>query len=133
MAATQSRTFYVVLTNTSDHAQPVWQTLYSWGFWTISFEFTMPDGKHLHVSRNHNESFTKNSPATFLVPSGEQQIYPVQLDGSWDNLPQFPKRGITRITLKAIYEVGSTPEASQHNVWVGRVESPNYDLVLEHW
>jgi len=132
-AAKRAETFYVVLTNTSGQAQPVWQTSCSWGFWTVSFDITLPDGKHVHTSRNHEQAFTKNTPATFLVLPGQQQIYPIQLDSTWDNLPQFPQAGTTRITLKAIYQVGSTPEAVQENVWVGRLESPIYDFMLAHW
>jgi hypothetical protein len=133
IAAKQPETFYVVLTNTSDRAQPVWQTWCSWGFWTISFDITMPDGKRLHISRNHKEAFTKNSPATFLIPAGQHQVYPIQLDSQWENPPQFTGAGSVHITLKAIYEVPATPEATQQNVWVGRVQSPSYDLTLRHW
>jgi hypothetical protein len=132
-AAKQPETFYVVLTNVSDRAQPVWQTQCSWGFWTISFELTMLDGKKLHITKNKNEAFTKNSPAIFLVPPSQYQIYPIQLDSQWDNRPQFTKSGSVRVSLKAIYEVGPTPEAAEQNVWVGRVESPTYDFVLRHW
>jgi hypothetical protein len=129
-AAKQPETFHVVLTNVSDHAQPVWQTWCSWGFWTVSFDITLPDGKKLRISRNQNEAFTKNSPATFLIRPGQQQVYPIQLDSSWENRPQFAKAGTSGITLKAIYEVRATPEASQQNVWLGRIESPSYDFVL---
>jgi hypothetical protein len=131
--AKQAGTFYVVLTNTSDRPQPVWETSNSWGFWTISFDFRLPDGTHIHTSRNRKEAFTVNYPRTFVVLPRQQQIYPIQLDTTWDDRPQFPKAGSTHVTLKAIYEVGSTPEALQQNVWVGRVESPSYDLILDHW
>ncbi len=58
------------------------------GFWTIAFEFIMPDGKHISVTKNRNEGFTKNGPDTFLIPPGESQVYPVRLDtelgeGGW--------------------------------------------------
>ena len=129
----QARPFYVVLTNTSDRAQPVWQTSNSWGFWTISFDFTLPDGSHVRTSRNRSEAFTKNSPGSFIVLPRQHQIYPIQLDTTWDDRPHFPKAGSTRVTLKAIYEVRSTPEALQQSVWVGRVESPTYDFILDHW
>jgi hypothetical protein len=131
-AAKSPQTFHVVLTNVSDHAQPVWQTWCSWGFWTISFHITMPDGKQLHISRDQKEKFTKNYPATFLVSPGHHQVYPIQLDGEWDNRPQFEHSGSARITLKAIYEVDPTPEATQNGVWLGRVESPSYDFILLH-
>jgi hypothetical protein len=37
------------------------------------------------------------------------------------------------ITLKAVYEVSTTPEASQYKVWTGRLESHSYNFSLRQW
>src|SRR5215210_4735074 len=78
--------FYVVLTNTSKDTQPVFETWNSWGFRTVSFEFTMPDGKKIDITRG-TEVWTMNFPSTFLIPPGEHQIYAIRLDKRWESRP----------------------------------------------
>jgi len=133
IARKKPRVFYVVITNISDEPQNTWQDWNSWGFWAISFELTMPDGKRILINRNRKERFTKNSPATFIIPPGEHEVYPIQLDTEWDNRPTFTKAGEASIKLKAIYAVAPTKESAEFNVWTGRIESASYDLTLRHW
>jgi hypothetical protein len=123
--------FYVVLTNISNEPQAVWETWNSWGSRTISFEFMFGDNPPILVTRGP-EGFTKNFPSTFLIPPGEHKVYPIRLD-KWWNTAGIPKSTEAPIRLKAIYEVSSTPEASQYKVWVGRVESHYYEMTLEQW
>ncbi|MDQ6653470.1 MAG: hypothetical protein M3Y84_12085, partial [Acidobacteriota bacterium] len=59
--------FYVVLTNVSIEAQPVWMYWNSWGYQTLSFEFSMADGQKIGVSKRQQD-FTVNFPSTFLIP-----------------------------------------------------------------
>jgi len=132
-AKRQPDLFYVVLTNVSGHPQPTWETWNSWGFWTISFEFIMPDGKHISVTKNRNEGFTKNGPGIFLIPPGDSQVYPIQLDTEWDNRPTFTEAGNTPVTVKAIYKVAPTAKSTKYKVWTGRIESANYKFILTHW
>ena len=132
-AKKQPHVFYVVLTNVSEQPQPTWETWNSWGFWTISFEFIMPDGKHITVTKNRNEDFTKNGPGTFLIPPGESQVYPIRLDAEWDNRPTFADAGDTPVTIKAIYKVATTAESTKYKVWTGRIASANYKVILIHW
>lgn len=132
-AKNQPREFYVVLHNLSSQPQPVWETWCSWGFWTISFEFTMADGKHISVTKNRHEGFTKNFPATFFIPPGEVQVYPIQLDKEWDNRPTFFEAGGTPVAVQAIYQVAPTPESTKLGVWTGRIESAKYNFILNHW
>ena len=125
--------FYVVLTNTSKDTQPVFEVWNSWGFATISFELTMPDGKKIVVSRG-TEVWTMNFPSTFLIPPGEHQVYAIRLDKRWDSRPKLTAdaKSQIQIELKAIYQVHVTPESTEHKVWTGRVESRSYDLTLEN-
>jgi hypothetical protein len=132
MALKSRRDFYVVLTNVSSEPQRVWQTWNSWGYQTVSFDFATKDGKKYAVTKR-DEEFTRNFPSTFLVPPGEHEVFAVHLDESWVTHPPFPKADEMPITVKAIYEVPPTPEASQHKVWTGRVESHTYDLTLRQW
>ena len=124
--------FYVVLSNISTDAQPVFETWNSWGYRTVSFEFTTPDGKKVVVSKRPQD-FTRNFPSTFLIPPGEHQVYAVRLDKWWETRPKLTADAETTITLKAIYQVSATPESTKHKVWTGRVESKAYSLTLRHW
>jgi hypothetical protein len=132
MAHDKPRDFYVVLTNVSSVPQAVWEYWNSWGYRTVSFEPTTSDGKKLLVSRRPG-IFTMNFPSTFLIEPGEHQVYAVRLDQWWETHPSLPKANETAITLKAIYEVPPTPEATQYKVWTGRLESRSYNLKLRQW
>jgi len=124
--------FYVVLTNTSTDAQPVFEYWNSWGYQNVSFEFTMPDGRKRVVSKIP-QYFTRNFPSTFLIPADEQRVYAIRLDKQWETPPGLAADAELRITLKAIYQVTATAESRQHKVWTGRIESKPYDLTLRYW
>jgi hypothetical protein len=132
MAKNKPHEFYVVITNVSGGAQSIWQYWNSWGYQAISFELTTADGRNFVLS-NKRRGFTRNFPSTFIVEPGEHQIYPVTLDGWWESHPALPKTDEMPITLKAVYEVSTTPEASQYNVWTGRLESHRYNFSLRQW
>jgi hypothetical protein len=71
-----------------------------------------------------------NYPSTFLIPAAEQQVYAIRLDKRWVMHPKLGGDTEIPVSLKAIYRVGSTPEATKNKVWVGRVESKAYDFTL---
>jgi hypothetical protein len=71
-----------------------------------------------------------NGPSTFLVPPGEQQVYAIRFDKRWVMHPKLGGGTEIPVSLKAIYRIGSTPEATKNKVWVGRVESKSYDVTL---
>jgi hypothetical protein len=123
--------FYVVLTNSSKAVQPVFEHQNSWGYQNVFFEFTMPDGKKV-VASKRIQIFTVNFPGTFLIPAGEHRVYAIRLDREWETRPQLAADAETQITLKAIYQVAVTPEAAEHKVWTGRVESKPYNFTLRH-
>ena len=132
MAHNNPDEFYVVLTNISKQPQAVWKHRNSWAYKNISFEFTIPDGRKFVVSEAP-QAFTRNGPSTFLVEPGEHQVYAIRLDKWWETHPSLPKADEMPITLKAIYEVRPTPEATQYKVWIGRVESKSYSFTLRQW
>ncbi|HEY4815809.1 MAG TPA: hypothetical protein VIH67_00165 [Candidatus Acidoferrum sp.] len=132
MAHNKPRDFYVVLTNVSSEPQAVWEYWNSWGYRMISFELTTVNGKKFLVSKRP-EDFTVNFPSTFLIEPGEHQVYAIRLDEWWETHPSLPKTDETPITLKAFYEIAPTPEAAQHKVWTGRLESRSYNFKLRQW
>jgi hypothetical protein len=93
---------------------------------------TTADGKRFVVSRRQGE-FTKNYPSTFLIGFGEHQVYAIRLDEWWETHPSLPKTDEMPITVKAVYEISTTPEAAQYKVWTGRVESHSYKFSLRQW
>ena len=129
MAHDTRNDFYVVLTNTSKEPQPVWEYWNGWGYETISFELTTSDGKNIGVVRRE-QGFTRNSPSTFTIQPGENQVYPIRLNTDWAANPALPTGDEMPITLKAIYNVRPLPEAIQYKVWTGRVESHSYKFTL---
>lgn len=110
----------------------MWEYWNSWGYQNVSFELTTTDGKKFIVSKRQEE-FTRNFPSTFLIESGEHQVYAIRLDESWETHPSLPKLDGVHITLKAIYKVAPTSEAVQFKVWTGRLESRSYNLTLRQW
>jgi hypothetical protein len=110
----------------------VWATRNSWGYQAISFELTTADGHRLLLTKREQD-FDTNFPSTFVVQPGEHQVFPIRLDKEWEARPAVPKASEMPITLKAIYEVTATPEAPQHKVWTGRIESHTYNLTLRQW
>jgi hypothetical protein len=100
-----------VLTNISGEPQPVWEAWNSWGYRAISFEITA-DGKKFVVSRAQ-EDFTKNAATTFLIAPGEHQVFAITFDKWWESHPSLPKADGLHVSLKAVYEVAFTPEATQ--------------------
>jgi hypothetical protein len=134
MAANTLDTFYVLLTNVSPQVQAAFRTSNSWGYSAISFELRTGNGRIVAITKRP-EDFTKNNPSTFVIPPGEQMVYPIKLDGAWVAGAPLPKADEepVDVTLKAIYEVKPTPESTGQKVWTGRVESAEYHLKFRHW
>jgi hypothetical protein len=123
------RTFYVVMTNVSKEAQPIFETSNSWGYDNVSFEITLADGKKV-AATIRPQVFTVNFPGTSPIPAGEKYVYAVQLDEKWEFKPHLLALGEQQITIKAIYETKKTDQSAERKVWVGRVESKEYKLNL---
>jgi hypothetical protein len=129
MAKDNAREFYVVLTNVSTKPQPVFEYWNSWGYEAISFELTTTDGEVFALT-TRSRDFDINRPSTFIVAPGEDQVFAVRFDGSWQVQPALPTKAEMPITLKAIYSVTDTPEAAKYGVWTGRVESHTSSYIL---
>lgn len=134
MAADTLDTFYVLLTNVSTQAQPVFRTSNSWGYYAVSFELRTTDGRIVTITKRP-AVFTKNNPSTFVIPTGEQMVYPIKLDDGWVTgapLPIADEEPVD-VTVRAMYEVTPTAESTRQNVWTGRIESTKYHFKFRHW
>jgi hypothetical protein len=134
MATNTLDTFYVILTNVSKRGQAVFNPSNSWGYYAVSFRLRTSDG-HIVAIRKKQTGFTRNLLSTFLIPPGEQVVYPIKLDEQWEAEPQAPIANMAPINIRvmAIYEIASTPESMQKSVWTGRVESAEYQFQFRHW
>lgn len=135
---TLAQTFYVVLTNTSDRPQYVFETWNSWGYQTVSLEATTQTGKTFLMTVKP-QAFTRNFPSTFLIPPGEQQVFPIRLDDEWEGRPPARKARtgpyiadteFEHVAVKAIYQVLPSDEAASIGVWTGKIDSTSYDFDL---
>ncbi|MGI9239469.1 MAG: hypothetical protein ACR2RV_01635 [Verrucomicrobiales bacterium] len=120
--AESKRKCYVVLTNTTDQPQRVFETWNSWGYQAISFELTHASGKTSKVSVKP-QIFTVNFPSTFTIPANGHYVFPISLNQDWEGEPEFGKEGRTEVKLKAVYGLAPTTESREQEVWTGRVES----------
>jgi hypothetical protein len=127
------RTFYVILTNVSKQTQAVFEPFHSWGYYAISFVVRTGDGRIVAI-RKKQTGFTRNVPSTFLIPPGDEMVYPIKLDDEWvadSGLPIAAKEPID-VRVEAIYEIEPTPESTRQSVWTGRAESPRYRYEFWH-
>ena len=132
MARTESRPFYVVLTNVSKEPQSVWNWWNSWGYYAITFEMTSDNQKKFVFSKRPT-GFTRNTPTTFLVQPSEQPVYAIHLNDVWQVQPALPKADTTHVKVKAVFEIPPSAESAKYGVWTGRVESKVYDFSLRQW
>jgi hypothetical protein len=126
-----TRTFFVILKNNTAKPQAVFEQWNSWGYKTISFQMSLPEGRKVKVTMR-DRGFTMNFPATYVIPAKGYQVFPIVFDQEW-SLPTFEKARLTKIKLKAIYSVDSTDESTVQKVWVGEVESEAITVELKHW
>ena len=132
MARTESRPFYVVLTNVSEQPQAIWNWWNSWGYYAITFEVTTDDHKQFIISKRPTV-FTKNNPTTFWVQPNEHEVFAIRLNDEWQAQPAFPRRDSMHVSIKAVYAVSPTAESAKYGVWTARVESMVYDFSLWQW
>jgi hypothetical protein len=129
-----AKPFHVVLTNTTNEPQRVFESWNGWGYKAISFELVTTDGQKVVLSRK-DQDFDKNFPSTFTVLPGEHYVYTIQLtDEDWDVVPEikFDKIEPLSVHLKVVYGLKPTRSAQSEKVWIGRVESKSYECRLFH-
>jgi hypothetical protein len=134
MAGNTLDTFFVILTNVSREKQAVFEPSHSWGYYAVSFQVQTGDGRIIGIKKKQT-GFTRNVPSIFLIPPGEQMVYPVKLDGEWEadaGLPSSSTKSFP-VRLKAVYQIEPSPESTQQKVWAGRIESTEYHFEFKHW
>jgi hypothetical protein len=106
-----------VVTNQGASEMTVWAPGNSWGDSMLSFETGGRDGGQRIVRALPD--YTRNIPATRAIAPGGDYAIPFDLeDGTWR--PEIPPEATW---LAAMLEIPGSPEARQHEVWVGRLQS----------
>lgn len=115
--------FHVLVRNTVDTPQRVWDETFSWGYYALSFEVVGDDGAASTIGKKMT-TFTRNIPASWTLGPGDSLVFDVYLgDRSlWEGVPLSGPRCKT-VRLRAIYEVVPDAESKRLRVWTGRVAS----------
>ncbi len=113
---------HLILQNTSDTDQKIFETWNSWGYQAISLIFDLPDGSQ-ETARVKQQRFTRNFPSTFQIAPGSFYVFSLTLDERWEGLTDLKKFLHQKIKLTAVYEIGESEESKEHKVWVGKESS----------
>ena len=118
--------FHVVLTNISKSDLSVWREWCSWGYFSLTFTGSLPDGKSFQISKKGRD-WTKNYPDAYLVRPGQHFIWDVRfLPEIWDGFPSEWKNG--EATIQAHFQQSKDSEPSpktkgDDTIWFGKVSS----------
>jgi hypothetical protein len=115
----------VIFTNNSKRDLRLWDTAYSWGYWSISFQLS--NKQYTSVStiiRDWNTEFTVNGPIYYKLAPGEELRIPLNLkNGEWMRNQTTLQLKDQILSIRVSYRVNPTPEADQHDVFVGSIMS----------
>lgn len=125
-----SQHFQVVVTNVSAKPVRLWREWCSWGYFGLSFVVTDGDGNPV-VVKKRARSWPKNYPDWTTLEPGDHMVFEVSFDEPiWQDAP-MPEPGNSRpVRMKAVYEVRVDDETKEHEVWTGRVSSPEADYTV---
>jgi len=112
------------LNNTSSVIR-IWQSDNSWGWENLSFILRIENtGTQINITRAKTMGWTKNGPGYFEILPGQEIITPVQLTGkSWEADQTLSIMNNEIVSVKALLNILSTPEAKELDVWIGKAES----------
>ena len=93
--------FFVVIANRGSESINFWKEWCSWGYFALSFEMKLADGRTLEIKKQ-SQGWQRNFPDSFLVRAGDYFVIPVAFsDKIWTGLPDF--RGSQEVELRARY------------------------------
>ncbi len=116
--------FHVVVRNTSDKPQNVWQDSVSWGYYALSFEVLDESGKQW-VARKILVPFFGNGPMFWTFKPDETLVIDVCFDdhqeSDWQKWKGFPHN--QTVSMRAVFEAGENEFSKKYAVWTGRIIS----------
>jgi len=125
--------FDVIVSNTSDKPQRVWQELCSWGYEGLSFELTDEHGKKW-TAKKVPIDWPLNVPAWWTLAPKESFVIDVYFGDikTWQGF-HLPENGSQTVTMQAVLQFKTDVRAAQHGVWTGRVTSKPDKFTFDCW
>jgi hypothetical protein len=124
--------FYVVLVNSSNSDLYIWREWCSWGYSSLSFTITTPDGRSFEVNKK-GHFWTMNYPDPYLVRPGRYFVWNVQFSpDEWQGFPPDWTDG--QVTIQAHFEQTKDeslpPGKEPPKLWLGKVSSDSLKVDL---
>ena len=116
--------FHALVSNRARSPLRIWDDTFSWGYYALRVEVTDARGQ-TSVIHKREVAFTRNIPAFWKLPPGEQLAMDIHLGDSrtWEQPSNGGSRGCVPVTIRAVYDVTPTTESARYGVWTGRVAS----------
>lgn len=116
------RVFSLEITNTSQSPVRIWNTSFSYGYYSIYFQVSPSNGKSCSIRRKLAR-WTVNIPDFHLIQPGDAYIHKLELtDGTWD-LNKCNLDPQTEIDIAAVLEIIPDEYTDTYGVVTGRYES----------
>ncbi len=114
----------VRLHNPTDRPVRVWQLGNAWGGGAWSVQLATLDGARVFTLRPSKRGYTRNLPRFIEVPAhGEADVELNPSRPEWTAGEDLSPLKEAPLSVRAVLEIVPSPEAEQHHVAVGRVES----------
>lgn len=122
--------FYVIVTNTSAKPLRLWKEWCSWGYYNLTFVSTDGTGKK-GIVKKLPRPWTKIFPDWLTIDPGDHMVFEVSFSETiWQNAPLPPKGKSHKIKLKAVFEIGEDEQSKIHEVWMGKLSSPEHPYTI---
>jgi hypothetical protein len=115
--------FHVLVTNTSDRPQRIYQEWCSWGYYALWFELSDAKG-NTWTARKTETVWFKNWPAVWTIPAHECLVLDVQFADRnlWKGFPEAGWPSQT-FTMRAVFQIFPDHYSRPGAVWSGRIVS----------
>lgn len=117
--------FYVVVSNTSNKPQRIWQEWCSWGYFGLTFELSDETGKKW-VAKKNGGWWTMNFPSYWRLDPEDSVVIEVHFEKAlqprWEGFP-LPEDGEKTVTMRAVFQFEPDEESKKADVWTGLVAS----------
>lgn len=121
--------FYVVISNKSPNPVRLWEGWCSWGYYNLTFDIKLNNGKIYHLEKTKNRDWLKNFPDGYIVLPNSYFVIPVSFSKvlwgtskEWESFPDEVKNADT-FSLRAIYSIPEDKETKEYKIWTGKAES----------
>ncbi len=126
----EAKPFHVIIENLSDRQINLWRERYSWGYFNLSFEITDEKGATWTVKKKEID-WEKNFPDYVAIGPKEKKVIDVSFNPDiWQSVLPSGATQRTMVSMVAIYESEGSKDASERDVWSGRLVSDKKQYTL---